>query len=78
MVCLSYRSEFEVIRNFCVPQGIPDDVVLRWVGHSSLRVTDGYTHRSQDSLSAMVEKVGLSQIVPTPVIAVVGKSRKVA
>jgi hypothetical protein len=24
MVCLSYRSEFEVIRNFCVPQ------VLRW------------------------------------------------
>jgi len=76
------RSAFHALRHSRVTAlreaGIPDDVVLRWVGHSSLRVTDGYTHRSQDSLSAMVEKVGLSQIVPTPVIAVVGKSRKVA
>jgi len=45
---------------------VPDDVVLRWVGHSSLRVTDGYTHRSGDSLSAMAEKIGLSQVVPSP------------
>jgi integrase len=76
------RSAFHALRHSRVTAlreaGIPDDVVLRWVGHSSLRVTDGYTHRSQDSLSAMVEKVGLSQIVPTPVIAVVGKNRKVA
>src|SRR6266576_4215061 len=29
MVCLSYRSEFEVIRNFCVPQPLAARVVFR-------------------------------------------------
>jgi integrase len=47
--------------------GIPDDV-LKWVGHSNLKMTDHYTHRKDDSLSQMAEKVSglsqLSQVVP--------------
>jgi integrase len=76
------RSAFHALRHSRVTAlreaGIPDDVVLRWVGHSSLRVTDGYTHRSGDSLSAMAEKIGLSQVVPSPALGLVGKDRKVA
>jgi hypothetical protein len=59
--------------------GIPDDVILKWVGHSSLKMSDHYTHRSGDSLAAMVEKIGgLSQVVPIQVIAVVPKKQEAA
>jgi hypothetical protein len=43
--------------------GVPDDVVLQWVGHCCIKTTNDYTHRSGDSLAAMAEKIGgLSQV----------------
>ena len=43
--------------------GVPDDIVMKWAGHSTLKVTDHYTHRGADALSEMAERVsGLSQV----------------
>jgi integrase len=47
--------------------GVPDDIVMKWAGHSNLKVTDHYTHRGSDALSERAEKVSglalLSQVV---------------
>ena len=46
--------------------GVPDDIVMKWAGHSNLRITDHYTHRGAAALSELAEKVsGLSQSVPS-------------
>ena len=46
--------------------GVPDDIVMKWAGHSNLRITDHYTHRGAGALSELAEKVsGLSQSVPS-------------
>jgi integrase len=59
--------------------GVPDDVVLKWVGHSNLKMTDHYTHRKDDSLSQMAEKVsGLSQLSQVVPIAGLQKSSQAA
>jgi integrase len=43
--------------------GVPDDIVMKWAGHSNLKVTDHYTHRGADALSERAERVsGLSQL----------------
>jgi integrase len=48
--------------------GVPDDIVMKWAGHSKLRITDHYTHRGAGALSELAEKVfglsQLSQVVP--------------
>jgi len=52
--------------------GVPDDVVLKWVGHSNLKMTDHYTtHRKDNSLLSQMagKKVlwdlsQLSQVCP--------------
>jgi hypothetical protein len=77
------RSCFDALRHSRVIHlregGVPDDVVLSWVGHSCIKTTNGYTDRSGDALAAMAEKIGgLSQVVPSPIIEVVRKVKKVA
>jgi integrase len=37
---------------------VPDDLVKRQVGHSSLRTTSGYTHFSEDYQRELADKLG--------------------
>ncbi len=60
-------SAFHAIRHGRVSllrdAGIADDIVMKWAGHSTLKVTDHYTHRGADALSELAERVsGLSQV----------------
>jgi integrase len=60
-------SSFHAVRHGRVSllreAGIADDIVMKWAGHSTLKVTDHYTHRGADALSEMAERVsGLSQV----------------
>ena len=39
--------------------GVPDDLVKEWVGHSSLRVTNRYTHFGDSYRREVAQKVGI-------------------
>jgi integrase len=56
--------------------GVPDPLIKKWVGHSSLRMTDVYTHFDADYEQQIAAECGL--LVPTDPISPSVKNKQVA
>jgi hypothetical protein len=50
---------FEFFAEHTASRGVPGDLVMEWVGHSSLRTTARYTHFRDDYRHQVATEVGL-------------------
>jgi len=53
--------------SFLRAKGVPDDLVMEWIGHSNLRVTSNYTHFTEAFRQKMASDFGLVRAEMVPI-----------